>query len=354
MLLFSLTQSGVRAGLGWGLMSVTQVMDRLYQINVPTPFKVGPVNCYLSIGDPITLIDTGPLHADTRAKLNAGLKEIGVTRSDIQRIIVTHAHSDHYGLAAEIVRDSNAEVWTHRYNRSTLEAHEADRQRRSEFYWQIMIEAGVPDEERQRLADSRHGGERFAESVKIDRTIDEGDKIEFAHKHWQVYHTPGHAGGLIVLFDPVSRVLLSNDHLLRDISSNPVVEPAPEGGPRPHRLVEYIYHLQRMIELKPVVAWTGHGDPVRDVAKLVKQRLAFHSRRAEKIIDLLGAADRHLHRNAEQCGSAYALAEPLFGRLNGIDSFLALSETIGHLEWLQEQGRVTSIEREGVVYWRRL
>ncbi len=323
-------------------MSVTPVWGQLYQITVPTPFKVGPVNCYLATTDPITLIDTGPLQADTRAELDAGFKEIGLARKDIQRIIVTHAHSDHYGLAAEIVRDSGAEVWTHRYNRSTLDAQAEDRQRRSEFYWQITIESGVPDEERQRLADSRHSGERYAASVKIDRTIDEGDEIEFAHKKWRVYHTPGHAGGLIVLFDPDSRVLLSNDHLLRDISSNPVVEPAPEGGPRPHRLVEYIQHLQRMIELKPVVAWTGHGDPVHNVAKLVKQRLAFHSRRAEKIIDLLGAEER----------SAYEIAEPLFGRLNGLDSFLALSETIGHLEWLQEQGRVTSIEREGVVYWK--
>jgi glyoxylase-like metal-dependent hydrolase (beta-lactamase superfamily II) len=174
--------------------------------------------------------------------------------------------------------------------------------------------------------------------------LDEGDELELAHKTWQVYHTPGHAGGLIVLFDPDSRVLLSNDHLLRDISSNPVVEPAFDGGPRPHRLVEYIYHLQRMVDLNVSVAWTGHGQPVHDVAKLVKQRLAFHSRRAEKILDLLGAEER----------SAYEIAEPLFGRLDGIDSFLALSETIGHLEWLHEQGRVTSIEREGVVIWRRV
>jgi len=324
-------------------MIVEQVMDGLYCFKVPTPFKVGPVNCYLAIGDPVTLIDTGPLHADTRAELEAGFKEIGIARKDIQRIIVTHAHSDHYGLAAELVRDSKAAVWTHRYNRSTLEAEAEDRQRRSEFYWQIMIESGVPDEERQRLADSRRGGERYAESVKIDRTIDEGDEIEFANKKWQVYHTPGHAGGLIVLFDPDSRVLLSNDHLLRDISSNPVVEAAPDGGSRPHRLVEYIHHLQRMVDLKPVVAWTGHGAPIHAVAKLVKQRMAFHSRRAEKILDLLGAEDR----------SAYEIAEPLFGRLNGLDSFLALSETIGHLEWLHEQGRVTSIEREGVVHWKR-
>ncbi len=141
--------------------------------------------------------------------------------------------------------------------------------------------------------------------MKVDRTLEEGDEIELADRAWRVYHTPGHAGGLICLFDPQSRVLLSNDHLLRDISSNPVVEPDPDGGPRPHRLVQYIQHMQRMADLEPSVAWTGHGHEIHDVHKIVRQRLHFHERRAQRILDLIGAEER----------SAYQIAEPLFGRL---------------------------------------
>jgi glyoxylase-like metal-dependent hydrolase (beta-lactamase superfamily II) len=325
-------------------MTVTLVMDQLYQLAVPTPFKVGPVNCYLAMNDPVTLIDTGTLYAKTRAELDRDLAQLGIARRDLQRIIVTHAHADHYGLAAELVGDSGAEVWTHRFNRPTLESYESDRRRSNEFYWQIMVESGVPEEERQRIAEGRHGGERYAGTVKVNRTIDEGDVIHVAGRDWRVYHTPGHAGGLICLFDPKARLLLSNDHLLRDISSNPVVEPSPEGGPRPHRLVEYIQHLQRMVELRPSIAWTGHGAPIDDVAQLVRQRLAFHARRADRILELIGLEEK----------SAYEIAQPLFGRLSGIDSLLALSETIGHLEWLQEQGRVRSAQREQIVWWQRV
>ncbi len=146
------------------------------------------------------------------------------------------------------MRASNAEVWTHRHNRVQLEAYESIRAERNAFYMRIMAEAGVPLEERQRLADSRRSSDRHAEAVRIDRDLDEGDGIELADRAWRVYHTPGHAGGLICLFDPISRVLLSNDHLLRDISSNPVIEPDPDGGPRPHRLVQYLHHMQRMAE----------------------------------------------------------------------------------------------------------
>lgn len=322
----------------------TQVLEHLYQIVIPTPFKVGPVNCYVTTTAPITLIDTGTRWDESRRALQAELTELGLQIEAMQRIIITHAHADHYGLAAEIVRSSNAEVWTHGHNQAPLEAYETIRAQRDEFYRQLMTEVGVPPEQRQRIADSRRGGNRYAEAVKIDCLVEEGAEIKLADRAWRVYHTPGHAGGLICLFDPQSRVLLSNDHLLRDISSNPVVEPDPDGGPRPHRLVQYIQHMQRMADLEPSVAWTGHGHEIHDVHKTVRQRLHFHERRAQRILDLIGGEER----------SAYQIAEPLFGRLDGIDSFLALSETIGHLDWLEEQGRIEAIQRDDVFYWRKV
>ena len=321
----------------------TKVLEQLYQIVIPTPFKVGPVNCYVTRTAPITLIDTGTKWDESRCALQAELAELSLKIEDVQRIIITHAHADHYGQAAEIAQASGAEVWTHRHNRAMLQAYETIHTQRDEFYRQLMMEAGVPLEQRQRVADSRRSGNRYAEAVNIDRTLEEGAEIKLADRVWRVYHTPGHAGGLICLFDPRSRILLSNDHLLRDISSNPVVEPDPDGGPRPHRLVQYIQHMQRMADLQPSVAWTGHGHEIHGVHKTVRQRLHFHERRAQRILDLIGTEEH----------SAYQIAEPLFGRLDGIDSFLALSETIGHLDWLDEQGRIEAAPRDGVICWRR-
>jgi glyoxylase-like metal-dependent hydrolase (beta-lactamase superfamily II) len=321
----------------------TQVIDGLHQIALPTPYKVGTINCYVTTTGPITLIDTGTKGEAAHAALQAELAALGLQVSNIRRVIITHAHADHYGQAAEIARASNAEVWTHRHNRVPLEAYETIRAERNAFYVQVMIEAGVPLEQRQRVVDGRRSSDPYAEAVQVDRVVDEGDEIELADRAWRVYHTPGHAGGLICLFHPTSRVLLSNDHLLRDISSNPVIEPDPGGGPRPHRLVQYIQHMQRMADLEPLIAWTGHGHHIHEVHKVVRQRLHFHGRRAQRILDLIGTEER----------SAYQIAEPLFGRLNGTEAFLALSETIGHLDWLEEQGRIAAIKQDEVIYWRR-
>ena len=322
------------------------VLDCLYQLVLPTPFAVGPVNVYLAADDPVTLIDTGPRDDPTRAALDLELGALGLARADIRRIVVTHAHSDHYGLAAEIVRAAPAsvEVGTHPYNTAWLRDYEQERASRLMFYKRIMDESGVPAKEQERMAGARRGVGRYAESVTIDREIVEGDRLTFAGRTWTSLHTPGHAGGMLCLFDPDSRTLLSSDHLLRDISSNPVVEPpARPGDPKPHRLVEYIREMKRAADLHPSIAWGGHGEPIHDVSKLVRQRLHFHQRRAQRIMETIGDGEL----------TAFEIAVPLFGRLGAIDSFLALSEVIGHLEWLEDQHRLEAVRRGEVIYWRR-
>lgn len=319
------------------------VLDNLYQLVVPTPFPVGPVNLYLAIDDPITLIDTGPRDDATRVALNAELSALDLQLNDIKRILITHAHTDHFGLAHELVSLTRAEVWSHPYNRPLIEDFDAEQERRAVFYRNSMLESGVPLEQIELIRRNRIGLARYAGSTRIDREIGEGARVTFASRTWQVYHMPGHAGGLVCFFDPVSRTFLSNDHLLRDISSNPIMEPPGPGDSsiKPRRLVDYIRELKRAVDMAPSIAWTGHGEPVEDVDQLVRQRLAFHERRAQRIIDTIGDGP---------C-TAYAIARPLFGKLGPMDSFLALSEVIGHLEWLEDQGRVRVEYRDGLVYW---
>jgi len=73
----------------------------LHALPLPTPFPVGPVNAYLAEGEPLTLIDTGPKDDATRAALAAALKVHGHRLEDIRRIILTHHHVDHVGLAGQ-------------------------------------------------------------------------------------------------------------------------------------------------------------------------------------------------------------------------------------------------------------
>src|ERR671935_2603474 len=116
---------------------------RIIPIIVPTPFYVGPVNCYLIAEDPVTLSDTGPKTKEAVEALREGLRRARFRVADIRRIVLTHAHEDHCGLA-KTLRDEakNAQVlvhgWEtgHRAGRLAYEEHRA-----------LLERAGVPAEE---------------------------------------------------------------------------------------------------------------------------------------------------------------------------------------------------------------
>ncbi len=314
-------------------------------LSLPTPFSVGPVNVYLDLADPVTLIDTGPKHPATRAALLAGLAAHGLTLADIRRLVLTHHHADHVGLAGEIVAASGAPVFSHPYNIPWLADYLAERRRHLPFYTALWRESGLPEDMVWHVSASGEGMAQWVDPVHVTHPIAEGDTLTLANRVWTVYHTPGHAGGLVCLFEPHTRTLLANDHLLRDISSNAILEPPPVlGDPRPRRLVEYIHHLHRMAALNPAVALTGHGAEVADVAGLVASRQAFYERRMARLLKLL----------AERPLTLWELTQATFaGRLTrGMDWFLGLSEILGHLDLLEHLGRAFPETRHALTRWQ--
>lgn len=317
----------------------------LHLIALPTPFPVGPVNVYLLTGEPLTLIDTGPKYPAARAALESGLAALGYRVEDLRCLVLTHHHADHVGLAGEIVARSGATVLTHAWNVPLLANYAAERAAKQPFYTQMWHEAGVPADYIAGLDTVGTDLDRWCDPVLNAQPLNEGDTVTLGGATWTVYHTPGHAGDLICLWNANTQELLANDHFIRDISSNPVLEPPRVlGEPRPQRLVEYLHHMQRMAALEPRIAWPGHGDPVDDVAGLLRHRLAFHTRRADRIHEALLPEPRTL----------WELTYPMFPRLKRpIDYFLALSEVLGHLDLLAAAQRaVAEPDATGVVKWR--
>ncbi len=321
------------------------VLRGLYAISLPTPFPVGDVFAYLALGSdasPLTLIDCGVRTEAARAALKEGLAACGVAFRDIERLILTHHHTDHIGLAAEIVAESDAQVLTHRQTVAWLEQPEATRRAFDAYLMLLYREGGVPEpviEGIQRV--SAYLGS-FAQPVAVDDELAEGDTLDLLSRQWQVYHTPGHAGDLLCFYQSETRILLSSDHLLGAISSNPLLEPPEQpNAPRPQRLLDYLRELQRIAHLEVRIAYPGHGEPVTHVPQLVEARLAMHSQRAEKLRALC----------AEQPRTLYALVRAMFPRLREPEMFLAISEVLGHLDLLVRDGKAAAEVSEGVAIW---
>jgi glyoxylase-like metal-dependent hydrolase (beta-lactamase superfamily II) len=321
---------------------MTTVLDGLHCLPLPIPFPDSPVNVYLAEGEPLTLIDCGTRTDETYRALVDHLADRGYKVSDIQRLLITHHHTDHSGLAERIVAESGAEVWAHPLTVPWLEKPTAARQHLEDFTDAFFKENGVPGPVIATMKTVNHYLVTLAGTTRVTCTITEGDSVELAGQHWQVYHTPGHAGDLICLYQPDTRVLLSSDHLMRDIRPNPLIEaPRHPGEPRPRPLLNYVREIQRIAALDIDIAYTGHGEPITNLRELVESRLNFYHQRAEKLLGLFEDQPRTL----------YELTQSLFPKRDDSQAYLTLSEVSGHIDLLEQEGRIGSALRDNVVYW---
>src|SRR2546423_12211812 len=137
---------------------------RIIPIALPTPFYIGPVNVYLIAEDPVTLIDTGPKTKAAREALRDGLRRARFRVADIKRIVLTHAHEDHCGLAKS-VRDEakDAEVLVHAWETG----HRAGRLEYEE-HRSLLVRAGVPRAEIEEMRRMYEGVRVYADALADD------------------------------------------------------------------------------------------------------------------------------------------------------------------------------------------
>ncbi len=303
----------------------------IHCIPVPTPFAVGRVNCYLVEDDPLTLVDCGPNSATSLVELEQGLATHGRKVEDLERIVLTHQHIDHIGLAQILADRSGAEIvaldalapWLARY-REAMDDDDA-------FSERVMHEHGVPGDISSALRAVTSQFRAWGATVTVSHPVAGDGILEFADRTWNVLHRPGHSPSDTVFHDAERRMLIGGDHLIKHISSNPLVSRPLDGndsGPRPQALVTYMDSLSRTREMDLELIHPGHGDPVTDHAALIDERFRLHERRATKIRGML----------AEQPLTAFEVAQRMWGNVAVTQAHLTISEVLGHIDLLLNRG----------------
>ncbi|TMM03421.1 MAG: MBL fold metallo-hydrolase [Actinobacteria bacterium] len=313
------------------------------RLPIPTPFAVGRVNCYLLEDEPLTLLDTGPNSGKALDELERALAAHGHAVEDLGLIVISHQHMDHLGLTAILARRSGAEVaaldvlapWAAGYGKNMA----AD----DEFADAIMARHGIPEEVRYALRAVAATFRGWGAAATVTRPLSDGATVELRDRTLRVLHRPGHSPTDTLFHDEERGLLLGGDHLIKHISSNPLITRPLDGdggtGERPQALVAYLASLERTREMELELVLPGHGDPIEDHRKLIDERFRMHARRAEKLYRLI----------AERPQSAYELAHALWGNVAVTQAYLTLSEVLGHTDLLLNEGRVREeVDAQGV------
>jgi glyoxylase-like metal-dependent hydrolase (beta-lactamase superfamily II) len=313
---------------------------------IPTPFAVGRVNCYLIEDDPLTLLDAGPNSATSLTAMEAALQTHGRRVEELERIVITHQHIDHIGLVEILAKRSGAEVCALDLLAPWLADYKQEMEENDSFSAAIMLRNGIPQDVVFALRAVSASFRAWGAAAHVTRPLAEGELLEFASRGWRVLHRPGHSPSDTVFWDEASGELFGGDHLIKHISSNPLLS-KPLGSAeeeRPRALMSYLDSLRLTRAMELEVVFAGHGDPVLEHRALIDERFAMHKRRADKLCALIAQRPRN----------AYELAQEMWGNVAVTQAFLTLSEVLGHVDVLIEEGRVVEQEANGVTRFEAL
>ncbi len=318
---------------------------KIIPLAIPTPFYVGDVNVYLIKEEPLTLIDVGPKTTEAENVLRDKLRDNGVRFEDIRRIVLTHAHEDLCGLAKTVHSAArNAEIFVHGWETGHLFGRLANAEHRN-----LLMRAGVPETVFREIQTIYKDVSHLTDTLEVGEFSELKDEIEleFDGGALKVLHTPGHTPGSCSFFREANRTLIAGDTILKRITPNPIISPDPfDTNKRFKSLAEYLVSLARIRAISPTLIYGGHGEPIFDFEEIFHRYVRSIDERQRKIIEFV----------SKEGATAFDISQKLFPDAIGknIHGFLAISETIAHLDYAETEHKIAVELKEGVEFYREL
>lgn len=327
---------------------VEQILPGLHRIPIPLTFNpLGSVNIYAITGsDGVRLIDSGWNTEEAYSALIEGLRKLGYDVTDIQQIVTTHVHPDHFGLAEQIATESGAELLIHRNEAAVMYQVFEPRSVRLGRMREWLASNGLSGQELEIVAEESVVDFDPGKLPSVHKELTAGAILDWSPYKFEVLWTPGHSGGLVCLYDAKFGVLVSSDHILERIS--PHIGKHSHGSGNP--LSDYIASLRMVSKLPVRVVLPGHGTPFTDLERRVDELILHHQRRLDEMLDVLSAGRE---QSASQVASRiyWRGAENGWVKLHPFHKRMALDETVAHLEYLASLHRVTVRLQDGATLY---
>ncbi len=318
-----------------------EILPGVFQLELPMPFELRHVNVYLlRDGNGFTLVDTGLRTDESRAALERHLHDAGTSMDRLNRVLVTHIHPDHFGLAGELRDRSGAEVVLHRLEVALMEPRYARAEDLLQEVGRWLDVNGVPSSEQEFLKTASLAAREFVSVVDPDILLEGAERFPLNEGQLMAVWTPGHSPGHCCFYWPERRLLFSGDHILPTISPNIGLHPQSSADP----LTDYLASLDRIAALDVDQVLPAHGPVFRDHRRRIAEIKQHHRDRKQALLAL----------TTRKPQTGWELASGLFGGIADRNVFhqrLALQETLAHCQALAQEGRLQKWSDRDAIRW---
>ena len=319
-----------------------QVADGVHWLRIPMPGRLDHINVWLiKDGAGWTVVDTGMPLEEAREAWRGAFRSL-LEGQPVTRVIVTHMHPDHVGLAGWLCETFDTDLWMSRGDyfmcrTLAMDTGHKPPEEAFDFYYAV----GFTDED---LASYRENFGKFGKFIspmpQSYRRLQEGERLQIGPREWHVVVGTGHAPEHICLHCPALNLFISGDQILPRISSNVSVWPTePESNP----LQDWLSSCKKLKALLPadVLVLPAHHDAFRGVHYRLSVIIREHEENLAKLIAACVEPKR-----------ARDVFSLLFkSKITETNLIPAAGEAVAHLNCLLHRGQLTRTTDESGVYW---
>ena len=292
------------------------------------------------------LIDAGLNFIDWKKLFLSSLKNLKISIKDIDYCIITHEHLDHIGLLKTLKRKNpNIQILMHEFTHDEIKwgtdvkNFEQVKNSAKELANQ-MIKYGINEEQGNRIFQFFTNWNKLIKYHKPDRILVDNEEIVFKENKLKIIWTPGHAVGHICIFDENKHYLFSGDHILSRITphiENFIVNPILQKEYDFTNILDYyLKSLDRIDNLNSKLIFPAHQEVIYNPHERITEIKNHHANRLLEISNII----------KDNPMTPLKISQIHFGEdLSEINVFLAVSEVLSHLIYLERQDKVKRIEK---------
>ncbi|MEK7848541.1 MAG: MBL fold metallo-hydrolase, partial [Chloroflexota bacterium] len=292
------------------------------------------------------MVDTGWYTHDAFSALEAGLKGMGLSFTDIETIVVTHVHADHYGLAGRIKQVSpSTRLLAHRWEGDLIESRYLKFAELRQKMGVVLALHGVPPIDQSMLQSASMPVLEFVIVTMPDQSLYGGEVLSTGYFNLDVVWTPGHSPGHICLWESEHKLLFSGDHILPGITPN--ISYHVQSGDNP--LGDFINSLNKLRNVPASLVLPAHENIFSNLKERIEQIKQHHEQRKEEICRAISHEPQH----AWYISSRITWNIPVpWEKFSPLDRRIAVTETIAHLEFMRWEGSVERLLQDGTIVYR--